>query len=80
MKQIIKTLRGLWWSQEVRRKLLFTLILTAFFRLIAFVPLFGVDIAALQNILASNQLLGVMNIFSGGTLANFSVAAIGIST
>lgn len=79
MKQIIKTLRGLWWSQELRRKLLFTLILTAFFRLIAFVPLFGVDIAALQNILASNQLLGVMNIFSGGTLANFSVAAIGIS-
>jgi preprotein translocase subunit SecY len=79
VKQIIKTLRGLWWSQELRRKLLFTLILTAFFRLIAFVPLFGVDIAALQNILASNQLLGVMNIFSGGTLANFSVAAIGIS-
>lgn len=79
MKQIIKTLRGLWWSQELRRKLLFTLILTAFFRSIAFVPLFGVDIAALQNILASNQLLGVMNIFSGGTLANFSVAAIGIS-
>ena len=79
MKQVIQTLRGLWWSKDLRQKLLVTLCLTALFRFIAFVPLFGVNIAQLKTLLEGNQFLGILNIFSGGTLANFSVAAVGIS-
>ena len=79
MKNVLQTLRGLWWSKDLRQKLLVTLGLTALFRFIAFVPLFGVNIEQLQLLLAGNQFLGILNIFSGGTLANFSVAAVGIS-
>lgn len=79
MKQVLQTLRGLWWSKDLRHKLLATLGLTALFRFIAFVPLFGVNIEQLKTLLAGNQFLGILNIFSGGTLANFSVAAVGIS-
>jgi preprotein translocase subunit SecY len=79
VKQILHTLRGLWWSKDLRQKLLVTLGLTALFRFIAFVPLYGVNVAQLQALLAGNQFLGILNIFSGGTLQNFSVAAVGIS-
>ena len=79
MKQVLQTLRGLWWSKDLRQKLLVTLGLTAFFRFIAFVPLFGVNIEQLRALLQGNQFLGILNIFSGGTLSNFSVAAVGIS-
>jgi preprotein translocase subunit SecY len=43
------------------------------------VPVPAVNIARLKDIFAGNQLLGLLNIFSGGTLSNFSVMAIGIN-
>lgn len=79
MKKVLQTLRGLWWSKDLRQKLLITLGLTALFRFIAFVPLFGVNLEQLRTLLQGNQFLGILNIFSGGTLSNFSVAAVGIS-
>src|SRR6476646_11720849 len=51
------------------------------FRIVAHVPVPGIDTAALTNIFQNQdvgQILGVLNIFSGGTLQNFSVAAMGV--
>lgn len=79
MNQVLSTLQSVWNSRQVRDKLLTTLVLTALFRFLAHIPLSGVDIAQLQALFAQNQILGVLNIFSGGTLANFSVMAVGIS-
>lgn len=79
MKKALLILQGLWKSQDLRPKLLVTLALTALFRLVAFVPLAGVNTQQLKQILQGNQFLGVLDIFSGGTLANFSIAAVGIS-
>lgn len=79
MSKILQTLQGLWYSRDLRSKLLATLGLTALFRLVAFVPLAGVDTQQLQSILQGNQFLGILDIFSGGTLSNFSIAAVGIS-
>lgn len=42
-------------------------------------PVPGVDTVALKRLFASNQLLGLLDIFSGGTLANFSVMALGLN-
>lgn len=78
MKYALSTLRALWHSTELRQKLFYTLALIALFRLIAYIPLFGVDTQQLRALLAGNQFLGVLNIFSGGTLTNFSIGAIGI--
>lgn len=59
--------------------MLFTLLIFFVFRLFAHVPVPAVNVAELRQLFASNQLLGLLNIFSGGTLANFSVMAIGIN-
>jgi preprotein translocase subunit SecY len=63
---------------ELRRKLLITILLFAIYRVLVHVPVPGVNIAQLANLFASNQLLGLLDIFSGGTLANFSIMALGL--
>lgn len=67
---------------DVRRKILFTFGLLVVFRITAQVPVPGVDAAALhelRNLLArSDQLLGILNIFSGSALQNASVASLGV--
>ncbi len=73
--------RYLWFSQDIRRKLLITMGLLMLFRLAANVPAPGVDRAALQTFFAgagSGGLLGFLNLLSGGTLSNFSVLAMGV--
>lgn len=79
MKRIVDTFQSIWNSRQVRDQLLATLGLTVLFRFLAHIPLSGVDTLQLQQLFASNQLLGVLNIFSGGTLENFSLLAVGIS-
>ena len=62
---------------DLRRRLLFTLVILVAFRFIAHVPLPGVDTAALKSLFEQNALLGMLDMFSGGALRNFSVAAMG---
>jgi len=61
--------------KDLRRKFLITLLIFIIFRFIAHIPVSGVDVNALKQLFGSNQLLGLLDIFSGGTLANFSVMA-----
>lgn len=63
---------------EIRRRIAFTLGILAVFRFIATIPIPGVDRDALATLLEQNQLLGVLNLFSGSTLSNFSIAALGV--
>ncbi len=65
-------------SKELRNKFLFTIGILVLFRFVAHVPLPGVDTLALRALFAGNQLLGLLDIFSGGTLANFSIIALGV--
>lgn len=63
----------------LRRKILFTFIILAVFRLIAHIPVPGVNLALLKSFFSQNQFLSLLDIFSGGTLANFSIAALGLN-
>nr|PZN68004.1 MAG: preprotein translocase subunit SecY [Sphaerobacter thermophilus] len=63
---------------ELRRKILFTVGILVLFRFIATIPVPGVDREVLQQLLEQNQLLGMLNLFSGSTLANFSILAMGV--
>lgn len=63
---------------DLRQKLLFTLGLLVVFRFIAHVPMPGVNIAALERLFENNQFIGFLNLFSGGALASFSIAAMGV--
>ena len=66
---------------DLRRRILFTLGMLLIFRLIAHIPVPNINPASLQQLqdaLANNQLAQLLNIFAGGALQNFSVAAMGV--
>jgi preprotein translocase subunit SecY len=79
MNQFVALLQRLFANREVRKKILFTAGIFFIFRFLAHLPVPGVDLTQLKNIFNSNQLLSFLNIFSGGTLSNFSVMAVGIN-
>lgn len=66
-------------SKELRKKILFTALIFLIFRFFAHVPVPGVDIVSLQKLFSESQLLSLLDIFSGGTLANFSVMSLGLN-
>ena len=63
---------------DLRRRILFTLGILVIFRFIAHVPLPGVDLEALSELFGQNQLLGMLDMFSGGAMRRLSVAAMGV--
>ena len=63
---------------DLRRRILFTAAMLVVFRLVAHVPLPGVDPVKLGEIFQQNALLGMLDMFSGGAMRNFSVAAMGV--
>jgi len=63
---------------DLRRRILLTVGILVIFRFVAHVPLPGVDLGALQQLFERNALLGMLDLFSGGALRNFSVAAMGV--
>lgn len=79
MDQFLTSLRNVFKIPDLRRKLLFTAVIFVIFRLFAHVPVSGVDTEALKKLFTQNQLLGLLDIFSGGTLVNFSVMALGLN-
>ena len=73
--------RYLWFSQDIRSKLLITMGLLMLFRLAANIPAPGVNREALQAFFAgagSGGFLGFLNLLSGGTISNFSVLSMGV--
>ncbi|QQG43634.1 MAG: preprotein translocase subunit SecY [Candidatus Daviesbacteria bacterium] len=64
---------------ELRKKIIFTAAIIVISRLVAHIPVGGVDLNQLRALFASNQLLGLLDIFSGGTLVNFSIISLGLN-
>lgn len=64
---------------DLRRRILFTLLILAVFRFAAHIPLAGVDYEALRRLFSQNQFFGLLDIFSGGTLLQFSILALGLN-
>jgi preprotein translocase subunit SecY len=63
---------------DLRKKVLMVLFCLLVFRLMATIPIPGIDPSKLQQFLGSNQLFGFLNIFSGGGLSNLSVMMLGV--
>ena len=66
-------------TPDLRNKILFTLGMLVVFRFLAHVPLPGVNQDQLQTLMQNNQLLNLLDLFSGGGLARFSVVALGVN-
>src|SRR3989344_3307261 len=79
MSNILSPIINAFKIADLRRKIIITVLLVIIFRIVAHIPVSGVDLAGLQQLFASNQFLGLLDIFSGGTLANFSVISLGLN-
>ncbi|MEK7502511.1 MAG: preprotein translocase subunit SecY [Patescibacteria group bacterium] len=79
MKNLLSIFRNSFKTPDVRSKILFTAAIFVVFRIFAHIPVPGVDVAQLKALFAQNQFLGLLDIFSGGTLANFSIMALGLN-
>ncbi|MCF7906844.1 preprotein translocase subunit SecY [Patescibacteria group bacterium] len=71
--------KHIWQIKDLRNKILFVLGMLIIFRIAAHIPLPGVNIERLRDFFASNEMLGMLNILSGGAMANFSIVAMGIA-
>ena len=65
-------------AKEIRNKILFILGILVIFRLIANVPVPGIDVERLKSFFEGNQLLGLLDLFSGGGLKNISIVMLGV--
>jgi preprotein translocase subunit SecY len=80
MKRFIQTLKNIYKIEDLRKRIFYTLGIILIYRLGSYVVLPGVDpkaLGALQS-QASEGLLGLLNMFSGGAFSNASVFALGI--
>lgn len=75
---MFEKLEKIWNTKEIRNNLLFVLAMLVVFRLASHIPVPGVNVANLRDYLAGNQILGLLNVFSGGTMSNFSVIMLGV--
>lgn len=66
-------------TPSVRRKLLITAGILIVFRLAAHIPVAGIDRSTLSQLFLGSPLLSLLDVFSGGTLANFSIMALGLN-
>ncbi len=66
-------------APDIRRRILFVLVLLVVFRFLAHIPVPGVNQTALANVLQGNDFLQLLNLFSGGGFSNFSLVALGVN-
>ena len=80
MKKLIQTIKNIFKIEELRKRILYTLGLLVIYRLGSFIVLPGIDSAQLANLqnTASEGLVGLLNMFSGGAFGNASIFALGV--
>ncbi|MBQ1218980.1 MAG: preprotein translocase subunit SecY [Bacteroidales bacterium] len=80
MKKLIDTIRNIFKIEELRNRIVYTILLLVVYRLGSFVVLPGIDPTQLANLeaQASEGLLGLLNMFSGGAFGNASIFALGV--
>lgn len=79
MNKYIELISRIFKIKDLKNRIIFSALILLVFRIFAHVPVPGVDISSLKNLFASSQLLSLLDIFSGGTLANFSVMSLGLN-
>jgi preprotein translocase subunit SecY len=78
MKQIIDKINTIFKDPNLKKKILLTFLIFLIFRIFAFLPVPAVNLSRLRTLFSQNQFLSLLDIFSGGTLINFSVMALGL--
>src|SRR4030043_656919 len=78
MPKWLEKIKQLFKVKELRNKIIFVLALLVVFRIVANIPVPGVDTEKLRDFFTGNQLFGLVNICTGGAMSNFSIAMLGL--
>ena len=76
--QMMNNIAASWQSSGLKGKLIFTFAMIALFRLGAQLPIYGINNQVFQNLANGNNLIGFLDMFSGGALGKVSIFALGI--
>jgi preprotein translocase subunit SecY len=74
----MEKIRNILKNRQLRNNILFVLAMLFIFRVVAHIPIPGIDTTTLSTFLDSNQALQLLNLFSGGGLENFSIVMLGL--
>jgi preprotein translocase subunit SecY len=75
---MIERIKKIFAIPDLRKKILVTVVLLVLIRVLAHIPLPGVDLEDLRKFFEENQFFGLMNMFTGGTMENFSIILMGV--
>ena len=78
MKKLFTTLSNIWKIEDLRARILFTLLCLLIYRIGSFIVIPGVDPASLDDQQAKEGLLGLLNMFAGGSFSRASIFALGV--
>lgn len=78
MQNFLNKMKLIWTDTSLRKRVFFVFFALIIFRLLAAIPIPGVDTVELSRFLSNNQFFGILNIFSGGGLTNLSVIMLGV--
>jgi preprotein translocase subunit SecY len=76
---VFESLLNAFRAPDIRRRILYVLALLIVFRLLASVPVPGIDRQQLADFVAGSALVGLLDLFSGGGLSHFSIVALGMN-
>ena len=77
-EKVVQNLKASWKESGLKGKLLFTFAIIAMFRFGAQLPIYGINNEVFQNLASGNNLIGFLDMFSGGALGKVSIFALGI--
>lgn len=77
-KNMIDYIKKIWRLADLRQRILFTIGMLVAVRILAHIPLPFIDVSNLQKYFSNNQFLGLLNMFTGGTMENFSIILMGV--
>ncbi len=76
---MFRTIINAWRVKDIRTRMLFTLLLIVVYRFGCFIPVPGVDATKIAGMIEQYDMLGFLNLLSGGSFADFTIFAMGIS-
>ena len=81
MNQLINTLQHIFYTKNLRDKILFTIAILVLFRVLAHITIPGADVTSIKNLIAQQgqSALGVFSLLTGGAMENFSVVLMGLT-
>lgn len=76
---MFEKIKKIWQIKDLKKKILFVLGMLILFRVAAHIPIPGINVENLKEFFGQSEMLGMLNVLSGGAMTNFSLVAMGVA-